>query len=105
MNTLAPADALDRDQLWVQRLRLMDWIVTMAVKKSPKRNHYNLKRWLDLVQEGVRHFLSLLHQEKKSLIYYMCTVDDQWAPKLTRAIKLVNIYDVQKYLQCRLVLL
>lgn len=34
---LAPANGLDWHQHWVHRLRLMDWIVTMAVKKKKKK--------------------------------------------------------------------
>lgn len=34
---LAPANVLVRHQLWVQHLKLMDWIATVAVKRPKEK--------------------------------------------------------------------
>lgn len=79
MNTLAPAIVLDWHQLWVHHLRLMDRIVTMAIKipeKEPLQPQETVELRILGVQEEVRYFLPLFLR-KICNVHYMCISDDQ----------------------------
>lgn len=83
---LAPANVLGPNQFWVYRSRLMDWIFTMAVKIPKKKPLQPQESALSL---GRSEVFSTTVSPK--LVFCMCIFDDQWGPKLTKAVKLVNI--------------
>lgn len=86
MNMLAPANVLAWDQPWVHYSRLMDWIVTMAIKKNPRKETITTSR-----DGPVECFLSRkecsflyccfpkkIYSSKSNLLYSGCPVDYKW---------------------------